>query len=405
MRKRKLAGLSSAFLVVILVVVSAATGAEEAVPVQTEAAARRDLASTVPGSGRIEPRRKVDISADITGRVAHLAVEEGQWVNRGDLLLRIEPHRYQAALDRVQAQLAQARASAEHAETNQLHAERELRRMEEVAATGGFVADAEMERARTQAQGSAAQLRAARSAVAQSRASLSEVSDDLAKTTITAPMSGRVTRLNIQVGETVVVGTMNNPGSLLLTIADLSEMEAHVVVDETDVPDVRVGDRARVRIDAYPRQVFPGRVARIANSAFRGGAQESAGFRVVIALDAPPEGLRPELSASAEVVTEVRPGVVSVPILALTVRGGASAGQAGRRRGTEGVFVVRHGRAVFVPVEVGIAGEQHFEVRRGLRAGERVVAGPWEAVRSMEEGALVRDAAPEDEGRAPEEGR
>lgn len=405
MRKRKLAGLSSAFVIVVLLVGAAATDAEEAVQVQIEAATRRDLASTVPGSGRIEPRRKVDISADINGRVTELAVEEGQWVNRGDLLLRIEPHRYQAALDRVEASLAQARASAEHAEANQLQAERELRRMQEVGQGGGFVADAEMERAQTQAQGAGAQLRAARSAVAQAEASRSEVSDDLAKTTITAPMSGRVTRLNIQEGETAVVGTMNNPGSLLLTIADLSEMEAHVVVDETDVPEVAVGDRAMVRIDAYPRRVFAGRVARIANSAFRGGTQESAGFRVVIALDEPPEGLRPELSASADVVTEVRRGVVSVPILALTVRGRRPAGATGRGRASEGVFVVRDNRAVFVPVEVGITGEQHFELRRGLRPGEAVVAGPYEAVRSMKEGDLVRSAGLERQGAAPGQGR
>ncbi|HEU4453303.1 MAG TPA: efflux RND transporter periplasmic adaptor subunit [Longimicrobium sp.] len=393
MRKRKMAGLSAAFLAAVLVVVSAAGDPEEAAPVQTEPTARRDLASAVPGSGRIEPRRKVDISADISGRVTELAVEEGDWVDKGDLLLRIEPHRYQAAMDRVSAGLAQSRASAEHAQGNQLQAERELRRMQEVAAGGGFVSDAEMERVRTQAAGAAAQYRAASSAVAQAEASLSEVSDDLSKTTITAPMSGRVTRVNIQEGETAVVGTMNNPGSLLLTIADLSEMEAHVVVDETDVPAVEVGDRAMVRIDAYPRKVYPGRVVRIANSAFRGGTQESAGFRVVIALDEPPAGLRPELSASADVVTEVRRGVLSVPILALTVRGGRPAG-GGRARGAEGVFVVRDSRAVFVPVEVGIAGEQHFEIRRGLRPGETVVAGPYEAVRSLKEGDLVRAEAP-----------
>lgn len=398
MRKRKMAGLSAGLLAAVLVVVSAATDAEEAVAVQTEPATRRDLASAITGSGRIEPRRKVDISADITGRVSELAVEEGDWVNRGDLLLRIEPHRYQAALDRAEASLAQARASAEHAQANHLQADRELRRMEEVAQGGGFVADAEMERARTQAQVASAQMRAAGSSMAQAEATLSEVRDELAKTTITAPMSGRVTRVNIQEGETAVVGTMNNPGSLLLTIADLSEMEAHVVVDETDVPAVEVGDRALVRIDAYPRRVFRGRVARIANSAFRGATQESAGFRVVVALDQPPKGLRPELSASADVVTEVRPGVVSVPILALTVR-------SRQGRGVEGVFVVRDSRAVFVPVALGITGEQHFEVRRGLRPGETVVAGPYEVVRSLDDGDLVRPAAPAREGSAAAEDR
>lgn len=391
MNKRMLAGLSALFATTV-VVISAAADTDHAAAVQTEVVARRDLASAIPGSGRIEPRRKVDISADITGRVTELAVEEGDWVNRGDLLLRIEPHRYQAALDRMEASLAQARASAEHAEANQLQSERELRRMEEVRQGGGFVADAEMERVRTQALGAAAQLRAARSAVAQAEASLSEVRDDLEKTTISAPMSGRVTRVNIQEGETAVVGTMNNPGSLLLTIADLSEMEAHVLVDETDIPDVAVGDPARVRIDAFPRRVFPGRVARIANSSVRGGMQESAGFRVVIALDKPLEGLRPGLSASADIVTEARRGVVAVPILALTVRGGQDGGS-GRGPRVEGVFVVRDSRAVFVPVSVGITGEQHFEVRRGLQPGETVVVGPYEAVRSLKEGDLIDAAA------------
>ena len=393
MRKRKIATLLSvAAIGFVIIVASAASDEEAGTAVQAEPVARRNLVSTVPGSGRIEPKRKVDISADISGRITKLAVQEGDWVNQGDLLLTIDPTRYRAALDRAEAGLSQTQASAEQAASNQLYSERELRRLVDVGSAGGSVADAEMERARAQANTAAAQARGARFAVDQARGGLTETRDALEKATITAPMSGRVTRVNIQEGETAVVGTMNNPGSLLLTIADLSEMEAHVVIDETDVPAISVGDRAMVRIDAYTRQVFPGRVVRIANSALRGGAQESAGFRVVIALDKPPEGLRPELSASADVAVEARSRVLSVPILALTVRG-PGGGPVGRTRGVEGVWVVRDSHAAFVPVEVGITGEQHFEVRAGLRAGDQVVAGPYDAVRTLKPGDAVSPIA------------
>ncbi|HEX8362979.1 MAG TPA: efflux RND transporter periplasmic adaptor subunit [Longimicrobium sp.] len=388
-------GLLAASLLMVLVVLASGFGEDEAVEVQTEAIARRDLVSTVPGSGRIEPKRKVDISADISGRVIEVAVEEGEWVDKGDLLLRIDPTRYQAAVYRAEASLAQAQASAEHAEATKIQASREDRRLAEVAGTGGFVAGADIDRANTQVLTSAAQARGAGFSIEQARAGLSEARDALSKTTITAPMSGRVTRLSIQEGETAVVGTMNNPGSLLLTIADLAEMEAHVLVDETDVPDISVGDRAQVRIDAYDRRAFPGRVVRISNSAFRGGGQQSAGFKVVVALDRPPGDLRPELSASAEIVVESRTAALAVPVLAVTVRGPGGALPAARTRVAEGVFVLRGSQVAFVPVKVGIAGEQHFEVKSGLRAGDRVVAGPYEAIRSLVPGTPVRpvDAA------------
>lgn len=391
MRKRKVVMLlAAASTVSVLAVLSAATAGDEAVAVQTEKVLRRDLVATVPGSGRIEPKRKVDVTADVPGRVVHLAVQEGQWVNRGDLLLRIEPTRYRTAVLRAQASLAQAQSSAEYAQSNLAQAETELRRHEDVGRNGGFVAGADLDRARTQVRSAGAQARGAGFSVDQARAALSEAGGELEKTTIVAPMSGRVTRLTIEEGEIAVVGTVNNPGSLLLTIADLSEMEAQVLVDETDVPDVSVGDRALVRIDAYGRRPFPGRVVRIANSASRGGGQESAGFRVVIALERPPEDLRPELSASADVAIEARSGVPTVPVLALTVRTRGGHAPSARARGVEGVFVVRGSTVEFVPVKVGIAGEQYFEVKSGIRPGDTVVAGPYEVVRTLRPGDLIR---------------
>src|SRR5215213_9049653 len=295
--------------------------------VRTEAVARRDLVATVTASGKIEPKRRVEISADISGRVVQVAVEEGQWVNAGDLLLRLDPTQYEAAVRRSEAAVAQNQARAAQARAQQLKAESDLRRAEMLARTNELISAADVEQSRTQAAVAQQEANAARYAVHQAQAALSEARDQLSKTTIRAPMSGRVTRLNIEQGETAVVGTMNNPGSLLLTIADLSVMEAKVQVDETDVPGLTVGDSASVKVDAFRGQAFAGRVTRIGNSSIQptaggggGGEQQSVDYEVVITLDHPPAELRPDLSATAEIVTEMRRSALSVPIIALTVR-------------------------------------------------------------------------------------
>src|SRR5690606_17769316 len=219
-------------------------------------------------------------------------------------------------------------------------------------------------------------LRAAEHGVAQARAALREAENQLDKTSIVAPIDGVVTRLNVEEGETAIVGTMNNPGSLLLTISDLSVMEAVVRVDETDVPHLSLGDSASITIDAFPRQTFTGRVTEIAHSSVRppesvtssgpGGQGQAVDFEVVIRLDNPPPTLRPDLSATADIVTDIRPGALSIPIIALTVRdsdalealpqespeASSAADRIEKQTDIEGVFVVRDGIARFVPVEV-----------------------------------------------------
>jgi HlyD family secretion protein len=381
----------------------------------------------VTASGVIQPKRKVDISADISGRVIQLAVEEGQLVNQGDLLLRIDPTTYQAAVRRAEATVAQAQAQSSQARANLLKAQADFRRAEQLSRGDNLISAADLDQARTQLAVAEAQYEAARFGVAQAQAMLSESREALRKTTITAPMSGRVTRLNIEEGETAIVGTMNNPGSLLLTIADLSEMEARVKVDETDVPHISFGDSVSVRIDAFPNREFPGRVTRIANSAINATAstltsatnqQQSVDFEVVITLSDPPEQLRPDLSATADIVTDVRSRALSVPILSLTVRdeegkkftadeemrnpnARPTESQERTRRAAEveGVFVIRDGKATFVPVEVGIAGDRYFEVRRGVAAGDIVAAGPYQAIRDLQGGDAVRVQTPAPEAR------
>jgi HlyD family secretion protein len=252
--------------------------------------------------------------------------------------------------------------------------------------------------------------------VAQARSALAEARDRLSKTVIRAPMDGIVTRLNVEEGSTAIIGTTNNPGSLLLTIADLSAMEAVVRVDETDLPDLQVGDSAIISIDALPRQKFTGRVTEIGYSAVRSPLQQGTptssqgqaiDYEIVITLDNPPASLRSDLSVSADIVTASRQQALSIPIIALTVReraasealpnedpavaaAGAAMGSDTARIDQEGVFVVRGGKAVFVPVSVGIAGQGYFEVLRGLTATDTVVAGPYEVIRTLEDGKPVR---------------
>ncbi|MBW3629758.1 MAG: efflux RND transporter periplasmic adaptor subunit [Gemmatimonadetes bacterium] len=398
--------------------VGLASSRDKGVEVRTETITTRDLVSVVTASGVIQPKRKVDISADISGRVIQVAVIEGQTVNRGDLLIRIDPTQFEALVRRSEAAVAQARAQAAQARANLAQAENAARRAEQLSAGDRLISNQELEQARTHLRVAQAQDEAARFGVSQTEASLSEARETLRKTTIVSPMAGRVTRLNIDEGETAVVGTMNNAGSLLLTVADLSVMEASVKVDETDVPRISHGDSATLKIDAFPNQVFTGRVTRISNSAIQGpmggntSTQQAVDFEVIITLNVPPAELRPDLSATADIVTDARNRVTTVPIIAVTVRdpdgkkilGGdededAPPGQEEAKdpeasaAETEGVFVARGGKAEFIPVQVGIAGDRYFEVIEGLQVGDTVVAGPYGAVRDLEDGDPIRTPA------------
>jgi HlyD family secretion protein len=402
-------------------------GNDRGVEVSTEAVGRRTLVEVVTASGKIQPKRKVDISADISGRVVQVAVEEGQWVDAGALLLRIDPTQYVAAVRRNEAAVSQTRAREAQSRAQLTKAQADARRAEQLMQTNELVSAADVENARTTAQVAEQELQAARFAVTQAQAALSESRDQLSKTTIVAPMSGRVTRLNIEQGETAVVGTMNNPGSLLLTIADLSVMEAVVEVDETDVPGLTVGDSASVKVDAFPGQAFAGRVTRIGNSSIQLAAagqsdQQSVDYEVAITLDNPPAELRPDLSATAEMVTETRGNALSVPILALTVRDAegkkfrvdedekdnpdkAAVRTPGDEDEIEGVFVVRDGKADWVPVRIGIAGDRYFEVVSGLRGGETVVSGSYAVVRELEDDDAVQVPAEREKGKDGEKGK
>ena len=244
-------------------------------------------------------------------------------------------------------------------------------------------------------------------ALAQAQAAYLEAVEALRKTLLRAPMSGRIVRLEVEAGETAVMGTINTPGSRLLTIADPSALEVRARVDETDVPRIHIGDSANVELDALPGRTFAGRVVRIGESAVaneRRGSPADAGaggrsvdYEVVVELLERDPAVRPDMSAAVRIVTARRTGALAVPIVAVAVRDSSgrrpserpdSARTAARER--EGVFVVRGGVARFAPVTLGIAGEGYFEVLRGVREGDTIVAGPYDAVRTLESGRKVR---------------
>ncbi|HSG49291.1 MAG TPA: efflux RND transporter periplasmic adaptor subunit [Longimicrobiales bacterium] len=370
------------------------------VEVRMEEIARRNLVSKVVASGNIRARVQVDMSSDISARVRDMHVEEGADVQQGDLLLELDRTQFEAALARAQAALSQSQANASQNEANLLRAQREYDRVTSLQTRDPLlVSRQQVEDAETNLRVAEANLEAARFAVQQARAGVEEAEDRLEKTIFRAPMTGKITRLNVEQGETVVVGTMNNPGSLVLSISDLSVVEAVVRVDETDVPLLTLGDSAVVEIDAFPGRVFTGRVTEIGNSAIQApsqqsGAQQAIDFEVVVTLDPAEVDLRPDLSATAEIITDTRPDALSVPIISVTLREREGedipADARPEDREVEGVFLVSGETVTFAEVELGIAGEEYFEVLSGLQEGDSVVAGPYQAIRQLRTGDPVR---------------
>jgi HlyD family secretion protein len=409
--KKILIGVGVAAVLAIMAIAALRGGRTDSVEVRTEEVARKNLVARVSATGYIEPKRLVDISADVSGRVVELSVEEGDEVEEGDLLLVIDPARFEAAVDRAEAGLAEASAREAQARGNYLQANRDWERIRDLKSRlPEMVTDTEFETMRTTSEVQEALWESGRHAVEMARAGLKEARDNLAKTVIRAPMSGRVTRLNVEKGETAIVGTMNNPGSLLITVADLSVMEAVIEVDETDVPDISIGDSVSVTVDAFPNREFVGRVTKIGNSSIRPRSQQISSsdqaidFEIRVTLEDAEVELRPDLSASADVITDVRPDALAIPIIALTLmdpgeferipneledEGGMSA-PVDADEPTEGVFVVTDGQARFRPVQVGVAGDAYFEVLSGLEEGETIISGTYQVIRDLSDGDAVQ---------------
>jgi HlyD family secretion protein len=432
---------------VVVVLAAAGAGArfyfrgQDLPEVTVEALRHRDLEAIVSATCRIQPQRQVNVSANTMGRVTRLAVQEGQRVKAGQFLLEIDPRSLSGELERGEASVAaarsalqQARVAVDQARATVALAQQNLKRQQELWKDGLTTREA-LERAENEVEVREADLmvrtqevQTREQQIRQEQASLSTTRYNLNQVIIESPMDGIVTRRNIEEGETAVVGTMNNAGTVLLTIADMSVIEAEAEVDETDIPSVTFDQAARVTIDAVPDRTFRGRVTEIGNSPIQqapqpGQAQQQAtNFKVAITLEDEIPDVRPGFTCTAEITTATKRGVLAVPIQALTVRemlfnaegklvhepppprprrffgrpaveptvAAAEPPPGHERKETEGVFVLRDNRAVFLPVQTGIAGERYFEVTSGASPGDRVITGPFASVRELADGAEVR---------------
>ena len=435
-------------VVIALVIIAGSVAAffarrgEQGVRVSAESVQRRDLEAIVSASGKIDPRKTVNISAQSMGRVTKLAVNEGDRVTAGQFLLQIDPVSAESAVRRDEASVAAARTSLEQArigvrsaEVNLDLAQQNLKRQQELWEAGLTTRELlektqnELEVRETDLRARQQEIHTREEQLQQQLAGLTSTQHSLRQARFEAPFDGIVTRRNVEVGDTAVVGTMNNPGTVLLTVADMSIIEAEIEVDETDIPLVEMGQPARVTIDAIPNRTFKGHVTEIGNSPIQtagtvpGGQRTATNFKVVVTVDDQIPEVRPGFTCTAEITTATRQQAVAVPIQALSVREliyddkgniirtprppqprfrfGPSVEPAvsantsvellpgQRREETEGVFLVRDGKALFVPVKLGIAGERYFEVAGGLEEGDRVITGPFDSVRNLYDGDTV----------------
>jgi HlyD family secretion protein len=395
------------------------------VAVQTGKVAKHDLVQVVTASGEVRPRRYVNVGANVSGRIVELDVQEGDRVKKGQVLARIESERYAAAVRQAEAAVQAARADLDRADADLQVGRLAFERAQSMKKQR-LISEQDYDQAEADYKMRAANLDAARRRVAQIQAQLDSARDDLDKTTVYSPMDGVVTSLPKEQGE-MVIGAMSFNPTVLMTVADLSIMECEVMVDETDIRNLRVGQEAKIDVDALEGVEIKGEVTEIGASAIVRGsdttqAQTTLGantgnqpkdFKVTIVLKDPPASLRPGLNASAEITTARRKDVLAVPVQAVVVREVGKDGKvidAGldttasasdgntvtiaprREKGEEkdGVFLVRDGKAVFTPVETGIMGDTDIEIVKGLEGGQEIVTGSYRTLRTLKDDARIK---------------
>jgi HlyD family secretion protein len=378
------------------------TGRDRKLPRVTTAKVEKvDLTAKVTANGKIQARRKVDLSALVMGQITNLAIKEGDKVQRGQLLLQIDKAQLaaqaagrEASLAAMRNDFAAARSTAQQAQRDYVRAKQNY--------DAHILSEAEFQKARSANDTAQSNLAATEERMRETSANLTASRDSLSKTTVTAPIAGVVTALPIKEGEVTVIGTMNNPGTQLLTISDMSEVEAVMMVDETSVPQVKVGQTGNLTIDAYPGQKFQGTVTEVGSSPIQKNdpdllsltqGSEAINFKVKIRVENPPEAIRPGFSVTAEIVTGRKEGAPAIPIQALVVRDvptkGKKSSASGRPETEEGVYLIKNGKLDFAKVESGLAGELMIEVKKGPAVGQEIVTGPFKVLRQVKEGDKV----------------
>jgi len=419
------------------------------VAVQAGRVVRQDLTQTVSANGEIKPKKYVNVSSNMMGRIVRLPVKEGDHVQDGSLLVQLESiqseadvHAAEASLDAAQtevegmsasirsseAAIASAKAEIARSEADLVRAKQNWDRAEKLTKEGVMAKEA-YDRAKADYDITAPQLNAAKSRldqaeaqlaqtlkqrdgtairIAQQRATLTRARDQFSKTTIRSTLDGIITYLPVNEGEIAIVGVQNQPGTVLMTIADMSVITAEVKVDETDIVNVKLGQEAKIKVDALGDRQLMGHVSEVGNSALTrtGGtattaqtgttSQEAKDFKVVVTLDNPPPELRPGLSATATIVTATRQVVLTVPIQALTIREfdndskTESTDKTKKKIEKEGVFTIKNGLALFRPVKTGITGTTDIEILEGLAEHDDIVTGPYQVLRTLKDNTRIK---------------
>ncbi len=403
-KKKILIILGVVIVVAIIIVANMLKSGEKTYQVQAEKVERSDLTSVVTANGRIVPKTDVKISAYVPAKITRLPVEEGDVVKKGQLLVQLDDTEYRAAMNRSKAELASARASMEQAQLV-FNRQKELFGKKLSSEEQYDMARTELDLARARRQ--------------QAAASLDQAKYNLSKTTMASPMDGIVTSLNAEVGEIVMIGTMNNPGTVIMTVSDMSEIEAEVEVDETDIAQVKLEQETEISIDAYPDTTFRGRVTEIGHAARISGLgtqDQVTNFLVKVMLLDDVATIRPGMSASVDITTDSRTDVLSVPIQAVVMReeesdtlteegeekeGAVASMDSGSVKGekkdkkkekeeVEGIFLIVDGRAKFVQVATGIADQQNIEIVSGIDEDDQVVTGSYKILRTLKDGDKVK---------------
>ena len=404
--KRRMIWIGSAVLVLaaVALVVAARGRGQKGLEVQSEKVGRHEIVQKVNATGRIQPKTQIKISADVSAKIKKLGVVEGQWVEKGAFLVGLDRERYLAAVESAEANVRSAQANATLVRQNLDRAQKEYARSKELLAKE-LESQSDFDAKQTAFQVEDARHKSAIEQVEQARAALKQARDDLSKTTIYAPMSGTVSELNKEEGE-IALGSQFQ-ADVILVIADLSEMEAQVNVDENDIVSIRTGEAAEIQTDALLAQPLRGKVSEIsssANTAAQGTTQQKTEFEIKIAIANPPKTLRPGMTATADIVTHTNASALSLPLQSVALRTVDQLVRKGEKRKdaesrfkadrdgfVEVVFVIEGGKAVARQVKTGIQSDELIEIVEGLKEGEEVVTGSYRAIsKDLENGAVVR---------------
>jgi len=405
-------GAGLAVVIGILIFANLRMNRKSATTVESQKVEARELRALVSASGKIRAKTSVDISASTSGKVVKLAVDEGDVVDKGQPLLQIDPTPAEANVRQIEASIAAAKANFDLAKANLQQAQMELERQESLFKKN-LTSEELVQKARTSFNVQKLQTQAAEQEIQRWQASLSSARHELQKVNVHSDIAGIVTQRNIEEGENVFVGAFNNPATVLMTVADLSVIEAEVEVDETDIVNVHIDQEAAVKVDAYPDSSFKGKVTKVGHSpilstAAGAGQQQATSFEVIVQLTEAIPNVRPGLSCKAEITTGYREKTIAIPIQALTLRkpselkplnpkerktkaaNGEAASDTTKEKEIQGAFVIKDGKVQFHEVKTGIAGDRFFEATSGLEPKDEVVIGPFSALRRLRNDDLVK---------------